>query len=262
MLALTLQAAIAAAEPGAAAVEVRRMPAAEAHQGVAADARSIYAIDNSQVARYDKASGRRVALWQGDPAKFKHLNSCIVRARSLVCAASNYPDVPMASMVVWLDAATLKLQRTLALKPGHGSLTWLDWHQGSWWAGFANYDGKGGEPGRDHRATVVVRYSPRFVETASYRFPDTVLDRFSPRSSSGGAWGRDGLLYVTGHDRPELYALRVPQGGGVLEHVATIGTPTGGQAIGWDPSDARLLWSIERRASEVVASRVPAVRPR
>jgi hypothetical protein len=188
----------AAGDP--AAVEVRRLPAPEAHQGVAADARSVYAIDNSQVARYDKTSGRRLALWQGDPKRFKHLNSCIVRARQLVCAASNYPDVPMASMVVWLDAATLKLRRVRPLPKGPGSLTWLDWHDGSWWAGYANYDGKGGEPGRDHRQTAVVRYDARFTPRATYRFPDTVLARFAPRSTSGGAWGKDGLLYVTGHD--------------------------------------------------------------
>jgi len=42
---------------------------------------------------------------------------------------------------------------------------------------------------------------------------------------------------VTGHDRPELYALRVPDLGGVLEHVATIAIPTDGQAIAWNPRE-------------------------
>jgi hypothetical protein len=72
-------------------------------------------------------------------------------------------------------------------------------------------------------------------------------------------WGDDGLLYVTGHDRPELYALRVPAAGGVLEHVATIAIPTGGQAISWDAREPRLLWSIERRTHELVATRIPTV---
>lgn len=255
MLALLVAAAALVAQP--AAVEVRRLAAPEAHQGAAADTRSVYAVDNSQVARYDKASGRRVALWQGDPARFKHINSCIVRRRELVCAASNYPDVPMASMVVWIETATMTLRRTRMLPNGPGSLTWLDWHDGSWWAGFANYDGKGGEPGRDHRQSVVVRYDARFTPRATYRFPDAVLGRFAPRSTSGGAWGSDGLLYVTGHDRPELYALRLPRSGTELELVATITTPTGGQAIGWDGRDRRLLWSIERSRAELVASRIP-----
>ena len=248
---------VASAVAGQAAVEVRRLPAPEAHQGVAASAQSVYAIDNSVVARYDKASGRRLAVWKGDPRRFQHLNSCIVRARELVCAASNYPDVPMASILVWLDATTLRLRRTQALPAGYGSLTWLDWHDGNWWAGYAHYDGKGGEPGRDHRATKVVRYSAEFAPLMSYSFPESVLQGFAPRSTSGGAWAADGLLYVTGHDKPELYAMRVPATGTVLEHVATIATPTGGQAIGWDVGTERLLWSIERKTSELVASRVP-----
>lgn len=240
-------------------VEVRRLPAAEAHQGAVADARSVYAVDNSTVARYDKASGRRVAAWVGDPARFRHLNSCIARRRQLVCAASNYPDTPMRSQVLWLDARTMALVRVRDLGHGRGSLTWLDRHDGSWWAGFANYDGKGGEPGRDHRATTLIRYDDDFVERAAYRFPDAVLDRFAPRSASGGSWGRDGLLYVTGHDRAELYVLRLPRDGDVLELVATLATPTGGQAIGWDGRDRRILWSIARDTRELVASRVPPV---
>jgi hypothetical protein len=247
---------LATAAGPSAAVEVRRIPAPEAHQGVAANARSVYAIDNSTVARYDKKTGHRLAVWQGDPARYKHLNSCTVRARELVCAASNYPETPMSSMIVWLDADNLELRRTLKLPAGHGSLTWVNWHRGSWWAAFANYDGKGGEPGRNHRDTVIVRYSPRFTERATYRFPLSVLTRFSPRSTSGGSWGDDGLLYVTGHDLPELYALRVPAVGIILQHVSTIATPTGGQAIAWDSGGSRLLWSIDRRTSELVASRV------
>lgn len=247
---------LAAASP-LAAVELRRMPAPEANQGVAADATSVFAIDNSVIARYDKKSGRRLAEWRGDPQKFKHLNSCIVRARQLICAASNYPETPMSSMVLWFDTRTLRLQRTLPLQPGFGSLTWVDQRSGEWWAGFAHYDGKGGELGRTHRQTVVVRYSATFRALASYRFPDSVLGRLAPKSTSGGAWGKDGLLYVTGHDRPELYVLRLPEQGTVLEHVATIATPTGGQAIAWDPAADRTLWSIERKSSDLVASRIP-----
>lgn len=243
-----------------AAAEIRRLPAPEAHQGVAADRTSVYAIANSEIARIDKASGRRIARWQGDPARFKHLNSCIVREAALVCVVSNYPDTPMRSRVLWFDKHSLKLRREHDLGHGAGSLTWLDWHDGSWWAGFANYDGKGGEPGRDHRQTALVRYSPAFKEQGRWRFPDAVLDRFAPRSSSGGSWGSDGLLYVTGHDRPELYVLRVPAKGDMLELVTTIATPTGGQAIGWDAADPHLLWSIDRARSELVVSRVPEVK--
>jgi hypothetical protein len=249
------------ATPLLTATEVRRMPAAEAHQGVVADRHYVYAISNSEIGKYDRSTGERVARWQGDPKQFVHMNSCaMVRAR-IVCAASNYPAVPQTSSVEWFDPRTMSHVRTHSFGPGRGSLTWIVSHGGSWWACFANYDGKGGEPGRNHRATTLVRLDANFVETGAWLFPEDVLERFAPRSSSGGAWGEEGLLYVTGHDRPELYVLRLPPAGGRLLHLATIAIPTQGQAIAWDDSQPRLLWSIERHSGDMVASRVPVVTP-
>ena len=240
-------------------VETKRFPAPEARQGVAAAGRFVYAIDDSAIAKYDPATGKRVARWRGDPKRFRHLNSCTLVERNLICAGSNYPDVPMASSVETFDAETLRHIATRNLGRGRGSLTWLDLHKGSWWACFANYDGKGGEPGRDHRATTLVRYSPDFVEQEAWLFPEEVLRRMAPRSSSGGAWNADGLLYVTGHDAAELYVLRPPKQGNRLELVAIVPTVTGGQAIDWDPGQPRTLWSIDRKASQIVASRIPVI---
>ncbi|HWI84898.1 MAG TPA: hypothetical protein VNT42_01060 [Sphingomonas sp.] len=256
MLALPL---LLAAAISLQATELRRLPAPDADQGVASDGRHVYAIDSHTIAKLDAASGRQVARWDGDPAHFKHINSCTVEDSTLICAASNYPDVPMASMIERFDARDLHHIGTQALPGDYGSLTWVLKHQGSWWACFANYDGKGGKPGRDHRFTALVRYDRNWHVLAEWRFPESVLDRMAPRSASGGGWGKDGLLYVTGHDRPELYAMRVPHGGGVLEHIATIGMPTGGQAIDWNRGAGRVLWSIERKTKELVASRIPAV---
>ena len=238
------------------AVERTRIPAEEARQGVAADAQFVYAISNNAIGKYDRKTGRRVAAWTGDPKHFIHMNSCTIAGRKLVCAASNYPNAPMASSIEWFDLATLEHVRTLSLGPGRGSLTWAEWHDGSWWACFANYDGKGGEPGRDHRNTVLVRYDRNFVEQGAWLFPETVLERFAPYSSSGGAWGKDGRLYVTGHDRPEMYVLRLPKAGSRLEHVGTIAIPTNGQAIQWDAKDRKLLWSLDRKRAELVSSYV------
>ena len=258
-LPLLLALATAAAPPALAATEVTRMAAAEAHQGVVADGRYLWAISNSEIGKYDRKTGTRVALWQGDPAHFKHMNSCILRGRHLVCAASNYPDVPMASAIEWFDADRMTHVATRSLGPRYGSLTWADWRDGSWWLCFANYDGKGGEPGRDHRATALVRTSPDFVEQGAWLFPESVLDRFAPRSASGGVWGGDGLLYVTGHDRPELYVLKLPEAGPVLDHITTIAIPSDGQAIAWETGGKRILWSIERATRQAVAVRVPMV---
>lgn len=263
--AVVLQAAAMADIPPVTApsAELHRRPAPEANQGVAVDAWHFYVVDDSRIGKYDKATGRKVGEWIGDPLRFPHLNSCEIVSRDLVCASSNYPKIPMASSVEIFDPRRMVHRRSIALgqKEGGeppGSLTWVDRKDGAWWAAFANYDGRGGEPGRDHRATALVRFDDAWRRTGAWTFPQTVLDRFSPKSTSGGGWGEDGLLYVTGHDRPELYVLRLPRAGSVLEHVATIPIPVEGQAIAWDRTQSRVLFGISRASHEVVVMRVTA----
>lgn len=250
---LLLPSAIAAAAP----VVVARFRVPEARQGVAVSATRFYAIDNSRIAAYDKRTGRRLASWTGDPARFPHINSCGIAGPDLVCAASNYPAVPMLSSVETFDAATLRHMSSRGLPGSPGSLTWIVRHQGAWWAGFANYDGRGGEPTRDHRATRLVRYDDAFRPADAWRFPATVLARFAPYGTSGGDWGRDGLLHVTGHDRREVYRLTLPIAGTTLVHVDTLPVSTGGQGIAFDPATPGLLWSIDRRSRRVVETRLP-----
>lgn len=249
----------AAIGAAAAATELQRIVAPEAHQGVATGPGVVYAVGNNQIAAYDPESGRSLRQWEGDAERYPHINSCERVGEELVCAASNYPATPMRSEILWFDATTLAPLRQHDLLHGHGSLTWVARHDGAWWLCYANYDGKGGEPGRDHKVTTLVRLDDDFTETGTWTFPDTVLARIAPRSISGGSWGSDGLLYVTGHDREEVYALKVPADGDVLHHVGTIAISTGGQAIAWERQGERVLWSIDRASSELVASRMPPV---
>lgn len=245
---------------GQSATVIARWPAEEARQGVAADARFFYPNGNNVIGKYDKRTGRRVGRWEGPRTAFPHMNSCAVDRAELVCAGSNYPAVPMASSVEVFDTATMTHKRSVALPPLPGSLTWIERRGSDWYGAVANYpEGRGGEAGRDHRWTRLIRFDAQFRPTGSWLFPASVLERFAPMSSSGGSWGDDGLLYVTGHDRGELYVLRLPVAGTVLEHVTTVGLSTGGQAIAWDRSQPRVLWSLDRATKMVVASRVPPV---
>jgi hypothetical protein len=245
------------AQDGGAAKELRRIPAEEAHQGVASDLRSVYAIGDSEIGKYDKVTGRRIARWTGDHKVFIHMNSCSVVRAELVCAMSNFPNLPQISSVEWFSTSALKHVRSHSFGPTRGSLTWIDWHDGAWWACFANYDGKGGDPTRDHRSTTLVKYNAGFVEESAWLFPENVLDSFGHMSASGGRWGSDGLLYVTGHDLPEMYVLRLPSASARLEHVRTIQIPTNGQAFDWDMKDLKSVWTIERKRAEMVESRLP-----
>jgi hypothetical protein len=255
LAALACLSAPAWAQPPLQAELVRRYDAPEANQGVAVDARSFYAIGNSEIGRYDKATGRRTGGWVGDPKVFPHLNSCAAVGPELVCASSNYPATPMTSTVEVFDRARLTHIRSIPLGRQAGSLTWLVQKDGAWWAGFANYDGRGGEPGRDHTATALVKFDKAWRPIARWSFPKAVLDRLAPRSASGGVWGDDGLLYVTGHDAAEVYVLRVPAAGEVLEQVATIAVPVEGQAIAMDAR--RMLYGISRKNRQVVVARLP-----
>ncbi len=253
-----LTGATSAQEPEvAAAKELRRLPAEEAHQGVASDAHFVYAIADSKIGKYDKITGKRVALFEGDPLVFIHMNSCSVIAQELVCVLSNFPHLPQISSIEWFSTSTLKHLRSHSFGITPGSMTWADWHDGAWWICYANYDGKGGDPSRNHNATLLVKYSPQFVQQGAWAFPEKVLERFGHMSASGGRWGRGNLLYVTGHDLAEMYALRLPKTGARLELVKTIALPTNGQAFDWEDAEKGLLWTIERQRTELVESQLP-----
>lgn len=237
---------------------LERFASAEARQGAAVSEDSAYAVSNHAIVRYDKRTHRELARWEGDPVRYPHLNSCAVIADELVCASSNYPAVPQRSSVEFFDPATLQHLRTVALAQAAGSLTWVDRKDGAWWAVFAQYDGKGGQPPFDHRHTVLVRYDAQWRQTESWGFPPAMLERIAPMSVSGGGWGPDGRLYVTGHDRPELYRMALPtEGGAVLELLDIIPIMAEGQAIDWDESRPGVLYGIGRREREIIVMHVP-----
>lgn len=235
------------------------IPSESARQGVASDGTSIYAIDNNTITRIAIADQQVTGEWTGDPALFPHLNSCTAVASELVCASSNYPAVPQLSTVEIFDLETLQHKQSIALGPMPGSLTALDRHGAQWWATFANYDDRGTPAGRDHRDSFVAQLDDEFRISRMWGLPEAVLERLAPSSISGASWSEDGQLYLSGHDKPELYVVAVPQAGGVLRHLATIPIISHGQAIDIDPVDTSLIWSIDRASRTVHASRLPAL---
>lgn len=271
MLASLIAAALLQAAPAAAAApapapvpvkadlkaETTRRYAANASQGVAVGPTDIYAVRNFELIRYDKATGEERARWTGDRTRFPHINSCALIASDLVCANSNYPSVPHVSTVEIFDPVTLAHRRSVSLGLGTGSVTWVDRHAGAWWVMFANYDVNGSEAPRDHRFTTLVRFDDQWRRLEAWALPKTVLDRVKPMSVSGGGFGPDGRLYLSGHDHAELYAVTIPAGGGVLDHVETIAMEAEGQAIDWDESQPGMLFGILRRTREIVAMKVP-----
>lgn len=236
---------------------VRRFPAAEASQGVAVDARFFYAIDDAAIGKYDKTTGRRVSGWTATPAEpITHLDSGVVLGHELFCAHSNYPNIPMVSSVEVFDTDRMVHLRSQPLPSGLGSATWLDYSDGAWWVTFANYSGKGGEPGKGSGATRLARLSDDWRPAETWSFPPAVVSRWGKMSSSGGTTAGRRVFYTTGHDAPEIYVVEVPTEGSELRLRRIIRFESEGQGIALD-RDQRLLYSIQRRTREVIVSSLP-----
>lgn len=244
-----------AQQPG----EPRKIKVKEAKQAVAVDNEHFYVINNSTIQKYTKKEEKLVLSWDGSAEGIKHLNSGVVIKGKLYCANSNFPELPMASAVEIFDAKTLKHigNHSFGIN-NHGSLTWLDQKDGFWYIGFAHYAGKEASEGRDVRWTSLAKYTKDWVEVESWVFPKNIIALFSPRSNSGGAWGKDGLLYLTGHDHPEMYVMKIPSSGYTLEHVKTVPVQIPGQGIAIDRSvkDKMIVYGINRAKNTVVVEEI------
>jgi hypothetical protein len=232
--------------------EIRRFKAEEAKQGAAVDDKHFYAITNSAIGKYRKSDGTRVAGWEGEKGgPIKHLNAGSVIDGRLYCAHSNFPTQPEQSSVEIWDVATMEHVGEHRFDAPPGSLTWVVRQGVAWFACFAHY-----KKTSDPALTRVVKYNEQWKPLATWRFPQSLIEKFAGNSSSGGAFGPGGHLFVTGHDARELYVLDVPDGEGDLIWRGTIPISTAGQAFAWDTQEPGTLYTIERKTNEVVVSRI------
>src|SRR5690606_6347638 len=83
---------------------ISRIPAPEADQGAAFGKAHVYAVDNSVIAKYDIKTGEKVAEFIDAERLLRHMNSCLLFDGDLMCANSNYSQLPMGSSVEIFDA--------------------------------------------------------------------------------------------------------------------------------------------------------------
>jgi hypothetical protein len=246
-------------------LEKRVIP--EANQGIAVDAEHYYAIDNQAIAKYRKGTGDLVAKWEGpEEGPILHLDNGVVVDGRLYAAHSNYPEDPMTSSVEVWDVATMEHVDSHSFGIQLGSFTWLDRRDdGEWWGTFANYNRVFGKSpfayGNKYRTTVV-RFGEDWRVAEAFVLPDELVDRFEDMSNSGGSWGPDGLLYLTGHNLGEAYAMLPPEAGSVMRWVDTVTLDVRGQGIAWDRSAQEpTLYGIVRgkgdEGNQVTVQRVP-----
>ena len=243
------------------ATTLRVYEAPEADQGVAVDETYFYPVDNSKIGKYRRDTGELVARFMV-PRRglLRHMNSCKVRESELWCANSNYSMTPMGSSVEIFDTASMthKASHSLGMMD-EGSLTWIDQYRGGHIAGFAHYSGNGGLAFKDHTFASVVTFDTEWRRTGGWLFPPSVVERMAPYAASGGALGPDGLLYILGHDLPEMYVLARPQMGPALIHVATISVEAEGQAFSFAPGEDREVLVIDRRKGLVRQLSLPEI---
>jgi len=261
LCAALLLAGAAPAASGASRLEqIGEFDIPEAYQGVGVDDRYFYAVHNRIIAKYDKQTGKPAGKWEGPKeGPIIHLDSALVMDGKLFAAHSNYPEWPMTSSLEIWDAATLKHVGTHSFGINWGSLTWADFHNGHWWMTFANYDrqfGPGKTPYGHKAATQMVKFTADFRFVEAWVMPKAILDKFEAMSNSGGSWGPDGYLYLTGHDPAEVYKMRLPKAGSVLELVETIPANIRGQGIAWDRSDRGVIYGIIRATGKERAAGV------
>lgn len=222
----------------------------KASQGVAVDGNCFYAISNTKITKHDKQTGALITTWEANKnepsqAHFTHMNSGTVIDGKLYAAHSKFPIAPNDNTVeiFAVDEKNLTHQSTIRMPGEHGSLTWIDRkNDGSWWMCYAVY----GKP--DNKKTKLVKYrfeDGKFIEQQTWLFPEETVAKWGTMSCSGGSWGSDGNLYVTGHDNAEVHVLEIDSQQ-TLRHLRT--EPVAGifgQAIAWDRySEKPTLWGI------------------
>ncbi|WGD31602.1 cycloisomerase [Ancylobacter sp. WKF20] len=269
LLAALCACSAAAQEQRPAAETLTRFEVPEARQAVAVSDRFFYAIDNRTLVKLDKTTGQAVAKWEGPKAgPILHLDSGVVRDGKLYTAHSNYPDWPMTSSIEVWDAETLKHLESHSFGIDRGSFTWLDRDpQGRWWGAFANYNrvfDKSPVAYGNKYATQLVRFNADWSVAEAFVYPDALVAKFQDMSNSGGAFGPDGRLYISGHDNAELYVVAPPEMGSVMVWQETIPVEIAGQGFAFDPAQPGVVWGLIRgkagAASQVTVSRLPTAK--
>jgi hypothetical protein len=232
----------------------------EVNQGIGVDAEHFYAVDNTTLAKYRKDTQELVEVRDYADMGALHFDSAAVVDGRIYVSHSNYPTWPMTSSLEVFDAATLDHVESHSFGIQVGSFTWLDRApDGAWWGGFANYnrvfDRSPVAYGNKYN-TQVVRFDENWQVAEAFVIPDPVVEKFDDMSNSGGSWGPDGNLYLTGHDPAEAYVMQLPEIGSTLRWVGTVPLAIEGQGIAWDRSQPDVVYGFVRDTNTVSVNRV------
>ncbi|MDB5409349.1 MAG: Endonuclease/exonuclease/phosphatase [Rhodospirillales bacterium] len=221
--------------------EIASFHAPEAYQAAAADGDSIFAIEDTAIAKYDRRSFKLVARSTGTA---HHLNSGFVWEGTLYCA---HTSLRGDSEIVALHPGTMELRKFKDLSNHPGKITWVVRDATFWWVNFAFY-------GSENAGTHLAKFDQEWQELGRWHYPREVISDLGGNSISGGVLLRSELL-VTGHDKKVIYRLKYPEEGQPLQLIEVIPSPFPGQGIASDPVSGGLI-GIDRNRHEVVFARL------
>ncbi|WP_114751812.1 hypothetical protein [Pleomorphovibrio marinus] len=218
--------------------------APEARQAAVATEGHYFAIDNSKIGKYERASGKLVTSSTAEGTK--HLNSGYLHQGNVLLAHSNYPAARDSSDIRILNPDTMELEIFKDFGESEGSLTWVVERNGYWYCLFAYYRS-------ENHKTYLAKFDPEWNEMQRWLFPGEVLKRIGHMSISGGVVWKDGFL-VTSHDDRELHYVKIPESGETLRYVATFPAPFWGQGIAIDPINQDII-GIDRPEKKLLIGR-------
>lgn len=232
----------------------------EINQAIGVDADYFYAIDNTSIAKFKKDTHEKVAERDYEDTGAIHFDSAAVVDGKIYIAHSNYSTWPMTSSLEIFDAATLDHLDSYSFGIQIGSFTWVDQApDGTWWGGFANYNrvfDKNQFAYGNKYTTQVVHFTADWEIAEQYVIPDVVVEKFEDMSNSGGSWGPDGNLYLSGHDPAEAYVMQLPKIGSTLDWIGTVPLAIAGQGIAWDRSQPDVIYGFVRDTRMVSVNKV------
>lgn len=226
-------------------------------QGVAIDSFYFYVINNSSISKHSKSDGRMVGSWEDEDSLIHHLNSGIIIDGRLYAVNSNYPDFPMASSIEIFDPVNLKHIDNHSFGISNGSATWMDKYDDHWIVAFAHYTGRGSEPGKNNAWTRLVKFDQEWKQLESWIFPKELINKFEPKSNSGGVILPDGRILCTGHDNYEVYVLEFPEKGYTLNWTETIPVGSYGQGIAYERiGKSEYIYGVIKKENKIILTKI------
>jgi len=209
--------------------QIIRYKAKEATQGVISYGNYFYAIGTNTIGKYDKRTGKKLKTSK----KFKHLNGGIIKNNELYITHN-----PQGNN--WIEIFDLNLDhlRTINMNKHNGSLTWIDYHNNKWWGSLSFYK-------NNLNKSRIVQFDSNWNIIKKWEYPKELLNKFYPYSNSGGKF-HNGLLFLTGHDKGEIYVIKIND---KIDLINIIKLPITGQGIS---SDGNYVYGINRTLKEVV----------